>query len=113
MTLALNHLEDMRFVSLGGPASVLGSGEEGMGPPGSGAADERPGLERVYVIRWEVRPDGPWRDDMRVDVRWREPNAGELSVEIESRLCRIPRYVPLGAQAGPSLGQLFRARSGS
>jgi len=112
LTFALNRLEDMRFVSLGSDSLASSSGEERLGPPGSGVAHELPGLERVYVVRWEVRPEREWRDDLRVDVRWREPNAGELSLEIQSRLCRIPRYVPLVARSETTLRQLFQTRSG-
>lgn|GEM_PF-7015623 len=113
LNLALDRLEDMRFVLTGDPgvSSRPRSGEERVGPPGSGAAHERPGLERIYDVRWQASFLGPWRDGLWVEVRWNEPGSGEHSIEIETRLCRIPRYVPLQPGGGASLGRLYRANT--
>lgn len=115
LELALARLEEMRFVSLGAPgrSAAAGSGAERMGPPGSGANLERAGLERIYDVRWAQYPLGPWRDGLRVEVHWIEAGEKELSVEIETRLCRIPRYAPLDTGVSPTLEQLYRVGAGN
>ncbi|MBI1195816.1 MAG: hypothetical protein GC138_08225 [Gammaproteobacteria bacterium] len=114
LDIALARLEEMRFISLSdsGRSASAASGAERVGPPGSGAARERVGLERIYDVRWRQYALGPWRDNLRVEVRWREADAKELSVGVETRLCRIPRYVPLEPGKPASLGRLYRASAG-